>query len=243
MPRRYQRGAIPSRRNVLARTAPHRPEPSFAVPSIFLLWPQKLSIWGNDRYGNCVTAEEAFKDACNPGVFIPDTEVLQWARQHHVLNGAELPQVMTAMERKGLVVSGSTYDDGLFSAVDWEDYGTLCAAIASTSSPVKIAVDADLLEAMIATADGSIANGWVVFGYPQSSNYDHCTSLCGFGNGGDLVNSFAAKGVGVTLPSGFDPETPSFAMFTWGTIGLIDHESVIAMTGEAWVRNPATVPK
>jgi hypothetical protein len=32
-------------------------------------------------------------------------------------------------------------------------------------------------------------------------------------------------------------------MFTWGSIGIVDRQSLINITGEAWVRNPTTIGK
>ena len=44
--------------------------------------PAKISMWGNDVHGDCVTAEEAFAKACNnPEIFISDAEVIAWATE------------------------------------------------------------------------------------------------------------------------------------------------------------------
>ena len=32
-----------------------------------------------------------------------------------------------------------------------------------------------------------------------------------------------------------------YAMFTWNSIGIIDEQSMLNMTYEAWIRNPATI--
>jgi hypothetical protein len=32
-----------------------------------------------------------------------------------------------------------------------------------------------------------------------------------------------------------------YAMFTWNSIGIIDEQSMLNMTYEAWIRNPVTI--
>jgi hypothetical protein len=34
-----------------------------------------------------------------------------------------------------------------------------------------------------------------------------------------------------------------YAMFTWNSIGIIDQQSMLNMTHEAWIRNPVTIIK
>ena len=34
-----------------------------------------------------------------------------------------------------------------------------------------------------------------------------------------------------------------YAMFTWGSIGIVDRQSLMNIMGEAWVRNPTTIFK
>jgi hypothetical protein len=36
---------------------------------------------------------------------------------------------------------------------------------------------------------------------------------------------------------------PGYGMFTWDSIGIIDVPSLIAVTHEAWLRQPTTVTK
>ena len=43
------------------------------APAQFAYVPKQLSMWGNDQYGDCVSAEEAFAKACySPEIFIDD---------------------------------------------------------------------------------------------------------------------------------------------------------------------------
>ena len=45
------------------------------------------------------------------------------------------------------------------------------------------------------------------------------------------------------FPGGVDGTQPGYAMFTWNSIGIIDVPSMIAITQEAWLRQPTTVTK
>jgi hypothetical protein len=90
-----KRGALPTPRNLLASAIPFRLAPGAPVgaPPNFILKPQQISFWGNYNHGDCVTAEEAFAKACHsPEIFISEQEVITWATNHGVLEGAYLPQ-------------------------------------------------------------------------------------------------------------------------------------------------------
>ena len=76
-----KRGAIPSPRSTLAAAVPYLA--LVGAPPNLIMKPQRISMWGNDVHGDCVTAEEAFAKACNnPEVFISDAEVIAWATRH-----------------------------------------------------------------------------------------------------------------------------------------------------------------
>jgi hypothetical protein len=92
---RMKRGALPTPRNLLASAIPFRLAPGAPVgaPPNFILKPQQISFWGNYNHGDCVTAEEAFAKACHsPEIFISEQEVITWATNHGVLEGAYLPR-------------------------------------------------------------------------------------------------------------------------------------------------------
>src|SRR3954447_21593205 len=130
-----KRGALPSPRHALAAATPYPAE--VAAPANFLVKPAKISMWGNDVHGDCVTAEEAFAKACNnPEIFISDAEVIAWATRHGVLEGAYIAQVMTWMQNDGFADGSFIYDDGPHFSVNWADAGTLQSAI--SRGPVKI---------------------------------------------------------------------------------------------------------
>jgi hypothetical protein len=228
-----KRGAIPTPRNVLAAAVPH--SAFAAAPATFIVIPQKISMWGNDVHGDCVTAEEAFAKACNnPEVFISDDEVITWATKHGVLEGAYLYQVMTWMQNDGFPNGPLTYDDGPYYSVDWTNAGTLQSAI--SQGPVKIGIAADQLDTTWQAAGGN--SGWFATGYQAESpaNEDHCVALCGYGS-----MSWLAQQLHVQVPAGINGTQPGYAMFTWDSIGIIDVPSMTAITFEAWLRQPTTV--
>ena len=85
-------------------------------------------------------------------------------------------------------------------------------------------------------------SGWAIHGLPTGQPEDHCASLCGYGLLGVLAGLFEQHGVKVNLPRGM-PAGLCYAMFSRGSIGIIDQQSLMNITGEAWVRNPTTIVK
>ena len=226
-----KRGAIPSPRSALAAAVPYTP--LIGAPPNLIMKPQRISMWGNDVHGDCVTAEEAFAKACNnPEIFISDAEVIAWATSHGVLEGAYLTQVMNFMRNDGFAEGSFIYDDGPYLSVNWTDAGTLQSAI--SRGPVKIGIAADQLDATWQAAGGQ--SGWFATGYHADSNEDHCVTLCGYGS-----MSWLAQQLGVQVPAGVNGTLPGYAMFTWDSIGIIDVPSMTAITHEAWLRQPTTV--
>ncbi len=225
------RGARPSPRHRLASAIPHRivgPTP------VQWLWkPAQLSMWLNDQYGDCVSAEEAFAKACNlPEIFIQDSTVLAFASKNDLLNGADLTQVLDIMQSAGFSQDSNLYNDGPFSSVDWTNSTALQNAIAQ--GPVKIGVAADQLEEAVPDPP---ANGWFATGFQSDGNEDHCVSLCGFGTVEWLAAQLGAQTGGEIV----DGTAPAYALFTWDSIGIIDVPSLLAICGEAWLRTPTTV--
>lgn len=230
-----KRGAFATPRHVLARSMPLLIEERPAPPPNFLMAPKKLSMWGNDVHGDCVTAEEAFAKAChNKEIFITDAEVIGWATAHNVLEGAYLYNVLDLMQTDGFQQSGHIYDDGPHASVDWTNRTLLTSAI--SEGPVKIGVAANQLETAWRQNGGR--TGWFATGFQPDSNEDHCVSLCGYGTVGWLAGKLNAQ-----LPTGTDGSKAAYALFTWNSIGIIDEPSMIAITHEAWLRKPTTVIK
>jgi hypothetical protein len=231
MPNVMKRGAKPSPRHELAAATPYIALPR--VPATHLIHPAKLSVWHNDKHGDCVTAEEAFAKACHrPEIFITDNVVAKWAQDHGVYEGANLVEVLKFMQNSGFAEDGRAYDDGPYNSVDWTDEATLKSAI--YIGPVKIGVAADQLETACQATD--FKTGWFATGFHTDTREDHCTSLCGYGS----IDWLAGK-LGAKIPAGVDKTKPGYAMFTWGGIGVIDVPSLVAITSEAWVRHPTTV--
>ena len=105
------RGAFPTPRHKLAAARPHRIIGD--TPTKFANVPAKLSMWGNGTYGDCVSAEEAFAKATNsPELFMSDVVVIEWARARGFLNGANLTDVMDAMQWTGMPLGSTIYNDG-----------------------------------------------------------------------------------------------------------------------------------
>ena len=228
------RGAFPSPRHRLASATPHRIVGT--TPAQFIWLPKTLSMWLNDVDGDCVSAEEAFKCACNnPEIFITDDTVLAWATKNGVLNGADLVTVLDTMQTAGFSQDGNLYNDGPHVSVDWTNAEVLQNAIAQ--GPVKIGVAADQLENAVPNPP---TNGWFARGFQPDTNEDHCVSLCGFGTVGWLASQLGVD-VNTTRFSVVDLSTPAYALFTWDSIGVIDIPSMLAITGEAWLRQPNTV--
>jgi hypothetical protein len=226
-----KRGAIPSPRHKLAAAMPH--QIVGISPPALLYNPPQLSIWGNDKYGDCVTAEEAFaKAAFNPEIFITPDEAVSWARSNGYLNGAVIVEVLEKMMSAGFQQSNCRYDDGSHTSVDWTNATILQNAIAQGS--VKIGVAANQLEPVVTPG----RNGWFATGFTQDNEVDHCVSLCGYGTMQWLTQQFK-----VLLPPGIDGTKPGYAMFTWDSIGVIDVASMLAITHEAWLRTPTSVIK
>src|ERR1700712_4851425 len=156
-----KRGAIPSPRSALAAARPHRA--TGGAPPNFLTKPARISMWGNDVHGDCVTAEEAFAKACNdPEIFVSDDTVIAWATRHGVLEGAYLTQVMGWMQNDGFADDPYVYDDGPYFSVDWNNSATLQSAI--SAGPVKLGVAADQIENAYWTNGGQ--TGWVRTRFP-----------------------------------------------------------------------------
>ncbi len=238
---RYPRGAIPSPRHKLLAAMPHRPRSG--VPDSFLAAPPKLQFWGNDTYGDCVSAEEAFAKAAFPlylglpPLMIPDDVLTVWAKQHGFLNGADLTDVMDAMVTDGITFNGVTYKDGPPSSVDYTSDSVLSSAI--YTGPIKIGVAAGQLETAVNTTNG--LSGWFLSGAKNDQDEDHSVSLPGFGPAQVLASLLGrAYGITIAVPSKVSPTARCYALFTWQSIGIIDQPSLIAICGEAWLRNPTT---
>jgi hypothetical protein len=227
-------GKFPSPNHELAATQPYRG--GGAVPESFLAWPIEIGFWGNDKESNATWAEEAFAKACaDPKVFIPAGVVLSTARQCGSSNFAQFFQT------RGFKIDRKAYLDGPFHTVDWTNVTVLNDAIANVG-PVKIGV----ASANLTSGDhGQVTHGtsgWAIHSLPIDQLENHCASLCGYGSLAVLIGLFQRNGITVKLPPGM-PTGLCYAMFTWGSVGIVDRQSLMNITGEAWIRNPTTIVK
>lgn len=229
----FMRGARPTPRHKLLAARPHRLVDAPPPPQVAMV-PKKLDVWGNDQYGDCVSAEEAFAIAAysvlcgNPERFVSKATVVAWARKYGFLNGAGLTEVMDKMAAVGMNDGANIDTDGPYTAVDYSDESVLQSAI--SQGPVKIAIDADALP-------GGAGNqqGWAATGQGHFPNIDHCVSLAGYGPAAWLYQQ-----LGVAMPSSLTGKT-GYLLFTWGTIGFVTHPWLMGTCAEAWLRSPTTV--
>jgi len=227
-------GEFPTPNHELATAEPYRA--SGAASESFIAWPKEIGFWGDEKVGNSSWAEEAFAKACaEPKVFIPTDVVLFTARECGSSNFAAF------METHGFQMERKAYLDGPFNSVDWTNAAALNSAIANVG-PVKIGVASANLAAGPHGQVTPGTSGWAIHGLPMGQPENHCASLCGYGVLAALVDFFEQHGVNVDLPSGM-PTGLCYAMFTWGSIGIVDRQSLMNITGEAWVRNPTTIVK
>jgi hypothetical protein len=230
--RLFRTGAIPAHRFALAGARPH--EITTATPPQVIVVPSFLEMWLNDQDGDCVTAEEAAAIAFYstflglPESKITDATVLAFCNAYGFLNGANLTDVMDKMISNGFQQDAG-YKDGPYTAVDYSNEANLQNAI--SIGPVKIGIDSSALPSGAGNASGWYASG----GSPQQfTNEDHCVGLVGYGPSAAL---FAA--LNTPMPAGF-PAT-AYLLYTWSTIGVVDHAWVMSTCGEAWLRNPTTL--
>lgn len=205
------------------------------IPNI-LYNPAELSSWGNFAFGDCVTAEEAFAKACNnPEIFIPYEVAVGWATENGVRDKASIVDVLSKMTEVGFRMNETTNNDGHFSRVDFKNSSILQDAIAT--GPVKIGLTSTQLES--AYRNSTTPRGWFALNFkpePVTVTNQHCVSLCGYG-----TLSWLAQQFHVPLPFGANGQNVGYAFFTWGTIGIIDQQSLFTISNEAWVRNPTSV--
>lgn len=224
-------GAKPTPGHKLASAPKFTAPAAEAVPVQIAYVPKQLDMWGNDQYGDCVSAEEAFAKACyQPEIFISTSEVVRWATAGGYRDGANLTPVMDSMARSGFRGAGNQlYNDGGYASVDYSTQSVLQAAIAQ--GPVKIGIDSNALPQGAGNDQGWHATG----GRPgQFGNEDHCVALAGYG-----PTKWLYEQLGVALPAGLP--TNGYLLYTWSTIGFVDHAWIMSTVGEAWVRNPTTI--
>jgi hypothetical protein len=254
------RGAIPSPRSETAAAQPYQPEgaaeipvPSGEFPSpnhelagarryqaggsapeSFVAWPIDIGSWGNGKARASSWAEEAFAKACaEPKTLIPPDVVSSASLKCGSSNFASF------MQTHGFQMDRKAYLDGPFYLINWTNSAALNGAIASVG-PVKIGVASANLASCPPRRLTPGKSGWAIYGLPAGQPEDLCASLCGYGPLTALVDLFERRGINVNLPSSM-PTGLCYAMFAWSSIGIVDRQSLMNITGEAWVRNPTTI--
>lgn len=202
-----------------------------APPAQVIVVPKKISYWGNNQYGCCVTTESVFSMAAYSTyvgldeIFITDATTIAWARAHGDLNGAMLLDVMQDMAKDGIKdEKGVLRKAGKPSSVDFSTEDTLKSALAQ--GPVSIAIASGSLP-----SGAGNKSGWSAFGGRQNNRTDHCVSLAGYGPTSELF-----KALNVSAPA--NAPANGYLLFTWSTIGIVDHKWLLNTCVEAWVRNP-----
>lgn len=228
----FARGAKPSSRGKLLGSTPYH---ATTAPVQFAVVPKQISFWDNNKDGCCVTTEEAYAIACYstmlglPELFVPDAEVVRWAKKYGFLNGANLTEVMDVMQKDGLNVSGFNCKNGSHLGVNYTKENILQSAI--STGPVKIAIDADALP-----SGAGNEMGWYSVSSTHFGNTDHCVSLSGYGSAQYLYSQ-----LGLSVPSGLAASTLGYLLFTWNSIGFVTHGWLLGTCVEAWIRDPTTM--
>lgn len=226
----FKLGLIPTPPEVQAKVARFCAPERAAIPTAVAFNP-KLQMWGNDQYGDCVSAQEAFAKACC-GIQISDSDLISWAGRHGLLNGAMLPDVMDLLVRDPFALGGHRYGDGPYESVDYNDESAVCAALATYKAPLNIAIDHSALP-----SGAGNRMGWYRLDVTGSyRNYDHCVGISGYGPAKFMFPLYGAQ-----VPAGLDPDKIVFGLFTWKTIGLIDISWLQAACSEMYVRKPTTM--
>lgn len=196
-------------------------------------------ISGNDRYGDCVTAEEAnhFRAWTLANGYamtdIAGEEVVRWARKHGYLNGATLTDVMDTLKSDGLMdKKGVTHRLKDYYSVDYTSQVEVKSAL-WTYKTLNIAIAADQVE----VASGK--NGWIQLNGKVDRGIDHCVGLHGYGSLQYLCDQLK-----VTVPKNADGAQFCLLLYTWGTVGIVNWKSLQGMmtNSEAWAREPGDVP-
>ena len=225
----FKLGLIPTPPEKLAQVERFQAESRAEIPLAVAFYP-KLQMWGNNQYGDCVSAQEAFAKACC-GVQLTDDELIAWAGQHNLLNGANLTDVMDLLKSSPFSVGSHNYGDGPYQSVDFTNEDAVVAAIAQNKAPLNIAIDHTAL-----SSDAGNQMAWSSVNVQgKYTNYDHCVAIAGYGPAKILYPLYGGQ-----VPAGMDPEKRVFPLFTWSTIGLVDLSFFQAATSEMYVRNPTT---
>ena len=126
------------------------------------------------------------------------------------------------MATSGMVdANGNQWGEGTANYVVLSDQAAMEAALAD--GPISVTVAAGALQRGV-----GMENGWVIVSAPADRGYDHEPAISAAGQFSALASL-----LGTSLPSGIDPTTYGYMMFTWGTVGLIDRQSLLNIGQDA----------
>ncbi len=121
------------------------------------------------------------------------------------------------------------------SAVDWHNPDAVHQALYGYHA-LDLGVDSSALEGAMGDT-----NGWIVTGVQPLSNYDHSVPTFDYGTAGELADMMK-----VNLNGQLGQDDPAVSLETWGTIGIVEWQSWVNLTGEAWVieyeASPTPIP-
>jgi hypothetical protein len=189
---------------------------------------------GNDKYGDCVFAEEAsYKRCVRLDTGLPDFRISAETCVKDYLvftggqdNGAEIHAALDWFEHVGLIDDNRTHHlIGPHGALNCRHMIELQHGI-SLFRGVKIAVAADVLDRHVGRE-----NGWLCDRRGRGP-IDHCVGLLGYGSVAYCLQ--VCGHTGNITPRWH--HLPGFVLYTWGTIGVITWPSLLSIIGEAWVR-------
>ena len=256
------RGAIPSSRSDIAAAKPYRPVGSVepfvptgvfpspnedladaeryraggSVPESFIAWPTRIGFWGDENGSNSIWAEEAFAKACvEPKTFIPTEVVLSASRECGSSNFARF------MQTRGFQMDRKAYLDGPFRLIDWMNAADLNEAIANIG-PVKIGVASGGLSSIPHGGVTPGTSGWAVYGLPQSQPGDQCASLFGYGPWPHWSLCSSSAGSMRSCRQACLTASP-MPCSSGARLASSTRQSLMNITGEAWVRSPTTIVK
>jgi hypothetical protein len=233
--RRVYYGCNPTPRNrlLMARYVGRRlralPPPPTNIDNIAGV--TNLDMYFNDQEGDCVSAEEFnFKRIITvstgaPQLNIDEGTAAAWINSHGFANGADLDQVMDAMNADGILgPDGQLHYDGPHGGIDWTNQTEVQLGLQYFKG-LKIGVAAQQYLDVVGNKDG-----WVLSGASRDQDIDHCIGWYGCGEAGYWSETLEVK---------FNIPDNVFGLLgaTWATVGFIEWDSAQATTGEAWARD------
>ena len=175
-----------------------------------------LDMYFNSTYGCCTGS--AWMEILNLayGIAVPEATAMALFRQAHLLNGANIQDVLDFAETHPAVVDGKPYLFGPSSTINYGDPTAIKNGI-STYKVVYWGLDASFLEKCVGDT-----SGWIAPVITKNlSNYDHAVFSPDYGTL-DECATYLNKQRGVTVTIGsLDPDMLCVTLDTWGTLGIV----------------------